>query len=244
MLKIFNKKKVLVPEKPNQNDLIRKIHADFATASEILAEKQTLSKSQRLKKLGYIHSLEVDVNLPDESENVFEMLGYFFIKYPNHKFITAQSVYLLCTKYGLVLSTIDRYTGEVPEKNLREIEKFKVRKEDECFKLETNFRGKGNVTEYINSVKYLDLSEKIADAGYRLKISIEHNCSEKTERCPLEIVAPEKDLLTLKTEAAEIELDDPIVLQPVLFKGEKHYIIITAWGDEANDEIVQTQKFN
>jgi len=35
-------------------------------------------------------------------------------------------------------------------------------------------------------------------------------------------------------------LADPVVLQPV--KGG--YLIITAWGDEASDELVVNQKFN
>jgi hypothetical protein len=37
---------------------------------------------------------------------------------------------------------------------------------------------------------------------------------------------------------SKIEVSDPVVLHPVMFKGIKYYLIITAWGLEASDELV------
>jgi hypothetical protein len=60
-----------------------------------------------------------------------------------------------------------------------------------------------------------------------------------------EIVAPIKDFDTrnMIIENGElknkVEIPDPIVLQPVYHNNEKHYLIVTAWGIEAEDELVK-----
>jgi hypothetical protein len=57
------------------------------------------------------------------------------MKYPNNKFITEESVKKICEKYNLVYSTIDRYIGTVPDKNLTEIANFKINDEDKvCYR--------------------------------------------------------------------------------------------------------------
>jgi len=43
---------------------------------------------------------------------------------------------------------------------------------------------------------------------------------------------------------SKIEIPDPVVLQPVLFENTKYYLILSAWGQEATDELVVNQKFN
>lgn len=62
------------------------------------------------------------------------------------------------------------------------------------------------------------------------------------------ICAPEKDMDTKgKTrlgfklvDVFKTEIPDPVVLKPVI----GGYLILTAWGDEASDELVVNQKFN
>ena len=68
-------------------------------------------------------------------------------------------------------------------------------------------------------------------------------------KCPLEIAAPLKDFNMTNAEVkgfkiSKIEIPDPIVLKPVIFNNQKHYLIVTAWGLEASDELVVNQKFN
>ena len=43
---------------------------------------------------------------------------------------------------------------------------------------------------------------------------------------------------------SKIEIPDPVVLQPVMFNKTKYYLIVTAWGDEASDELVVNQNHN
>lgn len=66
---------------------------------------------------------------------------------------------------------------------------------------------------------------------------------------PLEIAAPRKDFNMTDMEVRDfkiqkIEIPDPVVLCPVLHKGTKHYLIVTAWGPEASDDLVVNQKMN
>ena len=37
---------------------------------------------------------------------------------------------------------------------------------------------------------------------------------------------------------------DPVIFQSVLYKGNEYYLIITAWGDEASDELVVNERSN
>lgn len=67
--------------------------------------------------------------------------------------------------------------------------------------------------------------------------------------CPLEIVAPSNDFDMKNMQIKDFQLSakpapDPIVLQPVWFKGKKHYLIVTAWGLEAGDESVVNANHN
>ena len=62
-------------------------------------------------------------------------------------------------------------------------------------------------------------------------------------KCSLEIAAPIKDFNLDASEVkdfkiSDIVIPDPVVLQPVHFEGKKHYLIVTAWGLEAEDDLV------
>lgn len=41
-----------------------------------------------------------------------------------------------------------------------------------------------------------------------------------------------------------IEIPDPVVLKPVIYNSQKYYLIVTAWGLEAGDEIVVNSNHN
>lgn len=67
------------------------------------------------------------------------------------------------------------------------------------------------------------------------------------EKASLEIVGNKDDFDMRGMEAVDYELKDipdPIVLQPVFHNGAKHYLIVTAWGEEASDSKVVNQVMN
>jgi len=226
-------------------ELVEEIHGTFYAEVDRLRAKAGIfkdlsstqkvdsNKNNRLELLGFTNTKDSGAKFDKlaglskdftDSKDVREAVAYYYRHYPLQKFITEEGVKSICAKYNLVYSTVDRYEGFVPEKNLKEIENFKIRYEDLAY--EKISRRSGSV-EFIN---YRDM-DKIPKDFFNIS------------RAKLEIAAPLKDFnqqqLNLKKfKLSEREVEDPVVLQPVVFKGVKHYLILTAWGDEASDELV------
>lgn len=257
----------------SMNQVIEEIHDTFYTEVDRLLEEARISKSEetdkqllidkcnRLKSLGFTQTKEVQEAEAElsrleviKSENMskqklIEAINYFSFKYPNYKFITEESVKEISAKYNLVYGSVDNYTGTVPDVNLNHMENFKISEEDECYFLKRELSSRSNrrytiCFEFQNYKKYTETKEYIENnhSSYRDE-SITH------EKCSLEIVAPLKDFnisgMEVKDYAiSKIEIPDPIVLKPVYFNHIKYYLIVTAWGLEASDELVVNQRFN
>lgn len=218
-----------------------------------------------------IQRLELLKQENEKKKNLIEAINYFSMKYPNYKFITEQSVLKICEKYNLVYGAIDKYIGTVPDKNLKHIEDFKVLEEDECLMEGIRYFG-GFIrdTSTIENIKYSSIidrakekkAKELEDQKRKEKYGESYDLIIETLRvrrylnyididmkCPLEIAAPLKDFNMTNAEIknfkiSNIEIPDPVVLKPVVFNKEKYYLVVTAWGLEASDEIVVNQKFN
>ena len=210
-----------------------------------------------------MHNLESE-NL--RNNNLAEMINYFSFRYPNYKFITEESVKKICEKYGLVYGPIDRYTGTVPDKNIQHIEDFKVMEEDECHIKETLYRsmslGERSLGKYYTSEKQwreaFEAKKKREEEDrahfsnfHAMHMPIYNSSSERIVdmKCPLEIAAPQKDFNLSGMEIADGKVvavvdKDPIVLKPVIYNNQKHYLIVTAWGLEASDPEVVNANHN
>jgi outer membrane murein-binding lipoprotein Lpp len=259
---IFKKSvEVLEPKQKTVNELVQEIHENFFTEVDRLfvsaqkmnsleTDKQELiNKCERLKKLGFYKTKEVkdaeeEINRlntlkteNEKNENLFKAINFFSVAYPCYKFITEESVKKICEKYGLVYGEIKFYKGTVPDKNLEHIEKFKINSEYECYTSERRgFFTDSKYTSYIGKRLY----EYYQNNGDRDVFAY---------KSPLEIVAPAKDFdmkgMDVKNfKVGKIPIPDPIVLKPIIFNGEKHYLIVTAWGEEASDEMVVNQQMN
>lgn len=217
------------------NVIVEKIHNDFDTATEkllndaktILAKPQSgFDKSERLEKLGFNSAAPViqQSNARREkilAEELSNKVLYFQIHYPSYKFITEDAVKNICTKYGLLCALVKYYKGDVPEKNLREIENFKLREED-----------------FTN-----DSTDDFSLDRFWLRSHIIDSIPTK-QKPSFKICASGKDF---KTEHMSIEdgykltpIPDPIVLQPV----NGGYLIISKWGIEGEDETLVNEKMN
>lgn len=262
------------------NEIIEEIHETFYTeADRLLAsasvensldtnKEELIKKCRRLKALGFSNTQEIQEaekeitrleNLKRENkvkQTLIETINYFSFKYPNYKFITEESVKKICAKYNLVYSTIDKYIGTVPDKNLKHIEDFKVAEEDECYISEewTDYLafGRGSTTVKYETFTQYKLEQELTKKNPHAWLHERHAMSytyRTNKKCLLEIAAPLKDFnmegMEVKNfKISKIEIPDPVVLKPVIFNGQKHYLIVTAWGIEASDEIVVNQKMN
>lgn len=259
-----NSKKLVEPKKTT-NELIAEIHETFNTEVDRLlleagilkplpdVDKEIISKSERLKSLGFNNTSEVkkgneydEIESKVQQENdkkneLKEVIEYFSNKYPLYKFITEDSVKKICAKYNLVYGGVSNYIGKVPDKNLVELENFKIDKYDELW----------IVTR--RGAHYMDMdSHGITSYKYVEKYKNDQNRdpSIRRSKAPLEIAAPLKDFDTKNMVVSNFKLDrkieipDPVVLCPVIYNYNKYYLIVTAWGEEASDELVRNEKFN
>jgi hypothetical protein len=248
------------------NEIIEEIHESFySEVDKLLAsakiansletdKRDLIEKCRRLKELGFTSTKEVkeaEIEIARlnalEAENasketLIEAINYFSFKYPNYKFITEDSVKKICAKYNLVYGAISRYTGTVPDKNLKHIEDFRVLEEDECFLHGYRlglFRERDSLS-IVSHEEYKKYTSRDSDELMRLHALY---YGEINMKAPLEIAAPIKDFNMEGHEVkgfkiSKIEIPDPVVLKPIIFKGQKHYLIVTAWGIEAGDELV------
>jgi hypothetical protein len=246
-------------------EVIEEIHETFYTEVDSLmalaktpnsldTTKQALiDKCQRLEKLGFTNTKEAKEaqseiarlkSLEEENTvkaNLVEAINYFSFKYPNYKFITEESVKRICKKYNLVYGSVANYIGTVPDENLKHIEDFKIKEEDECFLVQQRypFASAGTIDECYTT---LNGAKEFKNQSKSLVFTF-------IDKCPLEIVAPLKDFNMEGKEVknhkiSKIEIPDPIVLKPVIFNNQKHYLIVTAWGLEAADELVANANHN
>lgn len=269
MFNFFKKKEVPVSSPVNNSvvtqaeypAIVKEIHNEFFTAGdEILSEatcllkeleQKDLAKGKRLASLGFNKTREAVVAIETENKlattkEVAELVLYYQTNYPNNKFITEEQVKQICEKYGLVCGDTTMYKGFVPEKKLKEIESFSVKKNEQI-----------PFTAYYHNGKWVEITIGKAEEYIRWRKEDISNTSSMHSnafwcqqdfkvriKSGYKICAPLKDMdipLTHKLYEYKIEhIPDPVVLQPV----NGGYLIVCAWGDEASDEIVVNQKMN
>lgn len=258
-VEVVDRQPLSVAPMKSTKDIIEEIHDTFYTEVDRLLKdagikgaEPTLSndalRGKKLVELGFVNSKQAQ-QFNNENKRVEEVqqtntqkaqlkraIEYFSFKYPNYKFITEESVKKICEKYNLIYGEVTYFKGEVPTKNLQHIIDFKIDENDEAWAIIKPSPFFGNTV--------IGLAGKTEAEWHENTVRV-----YRTLKLPLEICAPLKDFDTtnMKIEnfkLSKIEIPDPVVLQPILFEGVKHYLIVTAWGDEASDELVVNQKMN
>jgi hypothetical protein len=146
------------------------------------------------------------------------------------------SINRICTKYGLKHGEVYLYEGEVPDKNLSEIENAKIDEKDRVYSANSEyssgktFMSKKEYDEYRNSNHSYPRYYGWDTLGFI-------------------IAAPRKDFRASAHEVDNQIIEkpaplDPIVMMPVIFMKKVFYLIISAWGDEASDPDVVNKTFN
>jgi hypothetical protein len=215
--------------------IIQKIHNEFYN-SENGTEKAT-----RLVEIGFINA--------QETEKYSKKAAYYRQKYPFYKFITRKQVLKICKKYRLILGKIEWFNGFIPEKNLAEIENFKI---DDEYLYKCYYQNEFGFNK--KKIGFNDLSEEAKircrqgykqsplkwHFGYYFKVLMQgyENFYSHKKR-DMFIVAPKKQFnipkgYKVNGKTNTIIKTDPILLQKV----SGGYLIITAWGNEASDQNV------
>jgi hypothetical protein len=266
-MKLFKKAE---KAEPVYTEVIERVHDEFNTAGEKLYQEALLiinstkilneEKTKRLIALGFKSTKEVteaeDVMKKKKlNEEMVEIINYYRIKYPLNKFITKEQVEQICEKYGLIYSEVYNYIGFVPEENLNRIEAFKL--DDEDVPLTRSFGGlfglslnekmsRSETREYYEQKKReVDRREEaLRDGDYAAMVQPQLQSYYRfSESRTLLIAAPAKGFkITNRHEVKNFKLflkpvPDPVVLASVI----GGYLIVTAWGDEASDPLVQNE---
>jgi hypothetical protein len=211
---------------------VEEIHNEVYSAHKILLDeserliKETFQSQEEealaaeLSNLGFYNAS--NVGKPLKAIHLRDTISYYQQNYPMNKFIDYKTVQNICGKYGLYMTDVHYFIAEVPIKNQKEIVAFKVKEKD----LNNMSRIYGHLCdeEFTKTIEEMDKSE-IELSGNDLKI-----------------IAPESQIDTsrLKKIGHQLIAEDPIVLQPV----KSGYLIVTAWGDEASDELIVNEKMN
>jgi hypothetical protein len=279
------------------DELVAEIHDAFYSADERLLQeaKELLNtpqedkakKAERIKKLGFVSAKPVaevagHATKAADASKLIKAIEYWRVHYPNNKFITEPEVKKICEKYGLVLGEAGKYLGDIPEKNLSEIEAFQLRPEDyieqvtyestiqrllaqyrsvpdiqfpEPPQYESPFLGiisserrrsglEDAFRQQMASYKSLSMLSFLDPFGSFEKPKYQKEPEKKVEkiRPAFKICAPQTDFNTSGYVVREgyILVYDPVVLQPV----KDGYLIVSAWGKEASDELVINQNHN
>ena|SRR3990167_3033660 len=208
--------------------IVHEIHREFLTEGErLLSEaKEHLTgiavkekKISLLDAIGFENVKEVaqkgELLIEKRQHNkMAHIIHNYACKYPNYKFITEDSVDVICKKYALVWGGIEFFTGFVPMKNAQDIKTFfrNLREED----VETTGTNGWFGTKKKKSLKellFIVAPQKDFDAD---RAELKGNKMEK--KSP----------------------PDPIVL----FQVPNGFLICTAWGDEATDPLVINERNN
>lgn len=245
-------------------ELVQEIHETFNTEVERLLEmagvtlpdttnKTVIERGTRLHSLGFTSSKDAlecrkEIRSAEqiEQENIKRdrlkrAILYFQQKYPHYKFIDSDGIARICKKYGLIHAPCNRYTGVVPEKNIREMESFKINDDDICWQETTYAYHRSEIT-FISKYE----GEQKVKEGKKMCPSMRDSWVQPGTRS---MAAPRKDFdlsgMKIDTDGiTAINIPDPVVFEPVVFEGNKYYLISTAWGDEASDEDVVNHIMN
>jgi hypothetical protein len=114
---------------------VAEIHQAFDDASAQLLKEPRKSGSRlrlssqdldALRRLGFTNA-----KLPDNRDRLHEYALHYAVTYTGVNFISEDALNSICEKYGLIYAPADRYIGEIPVKNAKEIvEKAHIRDED------------------------------------------------------------------------------------------------------------------
>lgn len=249
MFKLIKKALTPKPSKEQMQTIIEGIHNEFDTAGEkllkeakaILVKQLPTNKGERLKQLGFT-AAESAVKFDEvnkerkEKEELANLIEYYQTYYPNNKFITEKVVKSICEKYGLLSAQVAYYKGDVPEKNIAEMEAFKLRQED--------MDKRTNMDDYYDHRLFYMMAQMSLLGGERRYPDPPQEIKTRYVQPSFVIAAPEKDFdtrhLIKNGHKLELHIPDPIVMQPV--KGG--YLIVSKWGLEAEDAELTNEKMN
>lgn len=200
-----------------------------------------------------------------KKQELIKLIESYKFRYPNNKFVNKDMIESLCKKYNLWFVPAEDFKGTIPNKNLKEMINFKLKEEDiqlESFKdrfndyVSVGFEETKRLTAiaHNNQGKSKEISVEVDARNGDGTIKVYTTVSIRNRRficCPVSDINPSEVRNKYRSWNSayyspedkawnKAEVIDPVVLREV----RGGYLIETAWGPEASDEIVVNQQNN
>jgi len=198
---------------------------DLVDANELQDNliKLGLSNSKTYEELSENIGINKDIDGLNKDRELYNKIS---IKYTNYRLIGIKNILNLCEKYDLYLGLINQFIGSIPYSNLQDLNnhKNKVLNSKEFCRFAS--------TSAID-IKYDGVCYAIVAPRYMFKENL-----VEADRLILNV---EKPKLKFEFQKPSFNLD-PIILAPLYnprgYNNGIMYQIVTAWGEEAEDDNV------
>jgi hypothetical protein len=224
----------------------REVHEELENESLFLHKihniKDFKDKADFLSSIGFTNSISTKI-YSAISENSIVIQEYKVKYFGVYKFILKPQLERVCEKYNLYVRDTKFFLGDIPEKNIKDIMNFKICINDLPIYDERHIRF---IEEFIeNPHKRVfergSLMIKIQDFG-KLRLS---GLIEIASIKSLFSDSAFEESNNRIIDELEIQPKNQVDLDPIVLCRTKHgYLIITAWGDEANDELILNENLN
>jgi hypothetical protein len=245
----------------------KEVHAELDNEHIFLHQKFDVesfkNKAKFLSDIGFTNSIATRMYaaIAEYVDVIFEYQAKYGGAY---KFILKPQLERICEKYNLFVRDAMYFQGDIPEKNIQDMMRFKLLIDDipfekysyrlnEIQRYNSNYRGHELISIWLDQFKSV-LEEENFHQIFKNKWRISlNNFGECGIGDLIQIAAVEslfnKDAFSISRsrilDRSEKESIFDVDLDPIVLCETKHgYIIITAWGDEANDELVVNQLNN
>lgn len=251
----------------------KEVHAEFEKESQFLLEHKDVSsfrdKGSFLLRSGFEGSIATRLyNELAKGAHVFQRYQDHY--HGMYKFIIEPQLERVCEKYNLFVRSPRFFMGDIPEKNVRDMMNFRVRLEDlfdenAMVRVDSGRNGLKPLIEVVAKEMGIYYERHMHGndfANSDTKVSLEQinelrvkmrSMNVRSFENLIQIAAVEElfnpqafeesraRIITQAELPPKFQVDtDPIVLCQV----NHGYLIVTAWGDESNDELVANQKLN
>jgi hypothetical protein len=226
----------------------KEVHEELENESLFLDKNHDINdfrdKANFLYKIGFTNSIATKI-YDAISENASVIQDYKNKYHGIYKFILKPQLERVCEKYNLYVRDTKFFLGDIPEKNIKDMMNFQICiddlpiDEDEKDRIIMSLFGVPKRHLYFGTkapMICIDEFSRFPRLSGLIEIaSIKSLFSDKAfERSNERII-----------NTSEIEPKNQVDLDPIVLCRTKHgYLIITAWGDEANDELVVNENLN
>jgi hypothetical protein len=225
-------------------ELVKQIHGEFDAEYDAIVQKameilnptpEDEKLTDALKSAGFKNCQNVKKMEALNADNALYEKGlYYKQKYPLLQFITEDAFFGICKKYGLVYAPAENYTGNIPEKNAKEIVNSGDFDMDDArikFVIRSRLNGREDLIEK-ETYEYMLTSKFDSDLLRYVEPKSYH------EECVLHIAADESQFNLGGMEKNGLGYSKKAVVypDPVVFRFvDGGILIVSKWGDEAND---------